>query len=253
MPLRYLFFDLDQTLTPSRQPILPAMRRFLRELKGVSLIIVSGQDTAQISRQIVDLPAYLLGQNGSHALDPAGHELWRFTLSAEQRQEILAHIAELTTRLDAPPNEDYRPIEDRGAQITFSPIGNAAPVELKRIYDPDRRKRERLLADHPFRSRELVVKIGGSTSLDYFHRERHKGAGVARLIDERGWPRKACVYFGDGLYPGGNDEAVIGVIQTIPVRDHLDTYTKLLELYPPTSPANKPGRNQGTVGADLTS
>ena len=44
------------------------------------------------------------------------------------------------------------------------------------------------------------------------------------------WNKDECVYFGDGLYPGGNDEAVIGVIETIPVDDHLDCYTKLREL-----------------------
>ena len=83
----------------------------------------------------------------------------------------------------------------------------------------------------PFQSDELVVKIGGSTSLDYIHKNRHKGANVQKLIDHLGWDKDECVYFGDGLYPGGNDEAVIGVIETVPVRDHLDTYEKLREMF----------------------
>ena len=45
------------------------------------------------------------------------------------------------------------------------------------------------------------------------------------------WDKDECVYFGDGLYPGGNDEAVIGVIETIPVVNHLDTYRILQEKF----------------------
>ncbi len=74
------------------------------------------------------------------------------------------------------------------------------------------------------------MKIGGSTSLDYLHKDRHKGTNVQKLIDLMHWNKDECVYFGDGLYPGGNDEAVIGVIETIAVDDHLDCYKKLTEL-----------------------
>jgi hypothetical protein len=72
-----------------------------------------------------------------------------------------------------------------------------------------------------------MVKIGGSTSFDYIHKDRHKGSNVKKIIDHYGWNPEECVYFGDGLYPGGNDEVVIGVIDTIPVENHTDTYGKL--------------------------
>ena len=98
-------------------------------------------------------------------------------------------------------------------------------------YDPDRKKRESLLERVPFVSDELVVKIGGSTSVDYIHKERHKGANVQKLIDIKGWKNEECVYFGDGLFPGGNDESVIGVIETIPVTDHVHTHELLLKYF----------------------
>lgn len=133
--------------------------------------------------------------------------------------------------LDHELNPEWHPIEDRGAQITFSPIGNHAPLEIKNVYDPDRKKREKFLSDHPFESKELVVKIGGSTCLDYIHKDRHKGTGVQRFIDHMKWENKNCIYFGDGLFPGGNDEDVIGVIETILVEDHRDTYRRLKEMF----------------------
>lgn len=227
---QHLFFDMDQTVAPARQPILQEMYELLESLPH-DIIIVSGQEVDKILWQSNNLPAYTLGQNGNHAKDIVNNELWNIPLDDNHRQEILAHIDAITKILDHELNHEWNPIEDRGAQITFSPIGNTAPVEHKMSYDPDRKKRERLMSEVPFESEDLVVKIGGSTSLDYIHKDRHKGTNVQKLIDHMGWDKHKCIYFGDGLYPGGNDEAVIGVIETVPVDDHLDTYNKLKEMF----------------------
>jgi len=230
MPYTHLFFDLDKTIAPARQPMLPEMFELLSSMPQ-DIIIVSGQLAEKIKWQSNDLKAYRLGQNGNEATDPDGNELWNTPLTQKQREEILVHIEKLTALLDHKLNQEWTPIEDRGAQITFSPIGNTAPVEIKMAYDPDRKKREALMEASPFISQELVVKIGGSTSIDYIHKDRHKGTNVQKLIDLKGWNKDECVYFGDGLFPGGNDEAVIGVIDTIAVSDHLDTYKKLKEMF----------------------
>lgn len=228
---KYLFFDMDQTITPARQPMLPEMRTLLSELPH-QIIIVSGSILEQIATQTSNLPAHYLGVNGNHATDEADIELWRNPdLDELHKAEIHAHIEKIVALLDHDLNPDWHPIEDRGAQITFSPIGNRAPVEHKMIYDPNRRKREMWLSEVPLVSEDIMVKIGGSTSFDYIHRERHKGANVRKLIEHNGWSADECVYFGDGLYPGGNDEVVIGVIDTVPVVDHLDTYEKLRQWY----------------------
>lgn len=226
---KHLFFDMDLTIAPSRQPILPEMFELLSNC-GRDVVIVSGQDVEKIRWQSNNLKAYILGQNGNHAYDLDGNELWNFPLEPHHRDQILDHISEIMAILDHEVNHDWNPIEERGAQITFSPIGNTAPLDVKQVYDPDRKKREHFLKTIPFASPDLIVKIGGSTSLDYIHKDRHKGTNVARLIDLLGWNKDECVYYGDGLYPGGNDEAVIGVIDTVFVENHLDTYQKLQEL-----------------------
>jgi HAD superfamily hydrolase (TIGR01484 family) len=227
---KHLFFDMDQTIAPARQPILPEMYKLLSSLDH-SLVIVSGQEVDKIGWQSNQLPTYTLGQIGNHATDVSDNELWNIELETFHKAEILSHIEQLTQQLDHDLNHDWNPIEDRGAQITFSPIGNTAPHELKQAYDPDAAKRKLLLENTPFDSEELVVKIGGSTSYDYIHKDRHKGTNVQKLIDLKGWNPDDCIYFGDGLYPGGNDEAVIGVIETVLVEDHLDTYAKLKKMF----------------------
>jgi phosphomannomutase len=227
---KHLFFDMDQTVAPARQPILPEMYQLLNDLPQ-DIIIVSGQEVAKIAWQSNDLPSYTLGQNGNHATDIENKELWNVPLDDKHRAEIMRHIEEIIAILDHDLNHEWTPIEDRGSQITFSPIGNTAPIEHKKSYDPDRKKREWMMAQVPFESDELVVKIGGSTSLDYIHKDRHKGTNVQKLIDLMNWNKDECIYFGDGLYPGGNDEAVIGVIETVAVDDHIDTYRRLREMF----------------------
>tara|TARA_B100000508_G_scaffold49652_1_gene38610 strand:+ start:13646 stop:14353 length:708 start_codon:yes stop_codon:yes gene_type:complete len=230
---KHLFFDMDMTIAPSGQPIFPEMYNLLDSLPH-DITVVSGQTVENISWQSNRLPARYLGQNGNHATDLDDTELWYLALDDRHKREIRDHIDVLIKLLGPDyvlPPEELAPIEDRGGQITFSPVGNTAPVETKRVFDPDRKKRESLLEKHPFISDELVVKIGGSTGLDYIHKDRHKGTNVQRLIDHMDWNKDECVYFGDGLYPGGNDEAVIGVIETIAVDDHEDTYRKLKEMF----------------------
>jgi len=225
---KHLFFDLDKTVAPARQPILKDMFELLTSLSH-DIIIVSGQEVPKIAWQTNNLSAIRLGQNGNHATEIDGFELWNIPLEKHHQDEILAHINALVESLDHDMQYEWNPIENRGSQITFSPIGNTAPVEIKLEYDPDRKKRDALLRHIPFVSDDLIVKIGGSTSFDYIHKDRHKGTNVAKLITHKNWNKDDCIYFGDGLFPGGNDEAVIGVIDTVPVSDHIHTYRLLKE------------------------
>lgn len=227
---KHLFFDLDMTVAPARQPITPHMYELLASLPH-DITIISGQLTEKIEWQTDGLPAIRMGQNGNHALDLDGAELWYTPLDEHHQKEILDHVEALIGILDHDLNHEWSPIENRGAQITFSPIGNTAPVDVKMTYDPDKKKRFSLLERIPFVSDELTVKIGGSTSFDYIHKTRHKGTNVEKLITHKGWEKDDCLYFGDGLFPGGNDEAVIGVIDTHPVDDHEHTYALLRQYF----------------------
>lgn len=227
---KHLFFDLDMTVAPARQPITPHMYELLASLPH-DITIISGQLTEKIEWQTNGLPAIRMGQNGNHALDLDGAELWYTPLDEHHQKEILDHVEALIGILDHDLNHEWSPIENRGAQITFSPIGNTAPVPIKMAYDPDKKKRFSLLERIPFVSDELTLKIGGSTSFDYIHKTRHKGTNVEKLITHKGWEKDDCLYFGDGLFPGGNDEAVIGVIDTHPVDDHEHTYALLRQYF----------------------
>jgi hypothetical protein len=87
-----------------------------------------------------------------------------------------------------------------------------------------------MLAEHPLISDTIEVKIAGTTCLDYFKKGRNKGYNVTRLCSFKSWNLDTCLYFGDALYPGGNDETVIGIIDTQSVLNPDDTYKLLTTI-----------------------
>ena len=79
---------------------------------------------------------------------------------------------------------------------------------------------------------ELGVDVvpGGTTCLDFFLRGKNKGYNVLRLIKKEGWLHEDCIYVGDALFPGGNDETVLGVIPTHAVKDPDETFAFVQSL-----------------------
>jgi len=230
MQKKHLFFDMDGTLSPSRSVASDEMLQTLEQIMEThDVIVVSGSHNKQMRTQIPGLPIIQLGQNGNHAEHPNEGELWNDAMTESARAEILTHTAQLQSLIDwGIPNEDDL-LEDRGSQISFSLYGHHADAEIKRAIDPDFSKRRAMMKQVPFVSEAVEAKIAGSTSIDYFMKGRNKGYNINRLCTKLEWSKDECVYFGDALFPGGNDETVVGVIETIEVTDPEDTLRKLNE------------------------
>lgn len=161
---------------------------------------------------------FLLCQNGNYALDAKGDLLWEHKLSENEQRDIHTHIKRLISEAKFTLTRDDH-IEERGCQITFSPVGCNADLALKKAFDPDKSKRIGLLQKIPLESDTIEVKVGGTTCFDYYQKGSNKGANVAALIEYMGWKKDESLYVGDALMPGGNDETVVGVIDTHAVKD----------------------------------
>lgn len=227
---KYLFFDLDGTLTPSRQLIKKEMFDLLPTLNR-TIIVVSGSKNTQIREQVGDLSIFSLGQNGNQAIDVSGKLLWENVLFEDERKVVYEHIELIRPLLihTIPDHTDL--IEDRGSQISFSIYGHNADPDEKKACDGDFKKRRAILAQCPFVSNTMEVQLGGSTCLDYFKKGFNKGTNVKRLIEMMSWNKEECVYFGDALFPGGNDDTVVGIVDTIKVRNEDDTLSILKETF----------------------
>ena len=227
---KHLFFDMDDTVSPSRTAMEDDVYLLYASLPH-DIIIVSGAKVSQIDYQIRGLPVFRLGQNGNEAIDPSNEPLWNEFLDESHVAHIHEHIQQMRSLFDVTVTNEDDLIEHRGAQMSYSLIGHHEQLEKKKVCDPDRSVRLSLLDRVPFQHSELEVKIGGTTCFDYFQKGKHKGFNVRRLIEYMGWNTEECLYFGDAIFPGGNDETVIGVIDTYPVDDHRHTYRVLKEHF----------------------
>ena len=223
---KHLFFDLDDTLTSSRSRVDDDMHTLLSVLP-VDLVVVSGAATEQIGTQLPNLPFYRMGQNGNHTTKPDGTLIWEKCLTSGEEDAIYAHISELLTAADFEVSNEKDLIENRKSQISYSTIGHHASKERKHVFDPDSAVRNSLLTKFPLNSNSVEVRIGGTTCFDYFRIGSNKGNNVREFIALMGWDPLDCVYFGDKLMPGGNDETVVGIIDTIAVKSHRDTFGML--------------------------
>lgn len=96
-------------------------------------------------------------------------------------------------------------IEDRGSQITFSTLGQQAPLEEKKKWDPDFTKRKRIKAILDPLIPGFSVRLGGETSVDVTKPGIDKAYGIRKLRDLLGISLQEMIFVGDALFVGGND------------------------------------------------
>ncbi|KRB38805.1 HAD-IIB family hydrolase [Microbacterium sp. Root180] len=251
---RLVAFDLDDTLAPSKSAIDPRIGDLLVALaERVEVAIISGGQLAQFTTQVVDrLPdasaatlarLHLLPTCGTqyYRLTPDGiATVYAHTLSDDQKARALASVEEEARRLGLWESETWGEIlEDRGSQITFSALGQRAPLDAKIAWDPTGSKKSALRAAVAERIPDLEVRSGGSTSVDITHQGIDKAYGMTRLSEQTGIALDDMLFVGDRLDPDGNDYPVLamgvachavegwedtaefldGLIPTLPTRD----------------------------------
>ena len=115
-------------------------------------------------------------------------------------------------------------IEDRGSQITFSALGQSAPVAQKVAWDPDGTKKRLLWEYVAPRLPDLEVRGGGSTSIDITRKGIDKAYGIGKLTERIGARIDELLFIGDRLDPTGNDYPVYALgVTSIPVHDWRET------------------------------
>ena len=230
-------FDLDGTLALSKQPLEAEMGEALADLLTVAHVaVISGGDWPQFDKQVASrLPAradrsrlWLMPTTGTK-LYTYGADGWSAVYAelfdAAQKAKILAAFDAALAATGFVPEQTWgERIEDRGSQITFSGLGQAAPLKEKEAWDPDRKKRTALQATLRAKLPELSINLGGTTSIDVTRAGIDKGYGLKRLSAESGVPLDGMLFIGDAIFPGGNDypAAEIG-LDTVRVRDVAET------------------------------
>jgi len=219
------FFDVDGTLAESKQSISHDMSLALSHLAEEHLAaIISGGGYEQMRTQVIEhLPKttrfsnlYMLPTSGS-ALYTFSNGSWKKTYAHSIASDEITRISEkLVEAIEASgvevPGEDElygERIEYRDSQVSWSAYGQEASLEKKKDWDPDHAKRRQIIAVLAPLLPEYEIKSGGTTTIDITQKGINKGFAVEELARMLGTTPEKCVYAGDALFEGGNDEAVI--------------------------------------------
>jgi phosphomannomutase len=214
---RLIVFDLDGTLAESKSSLDAEMAALLVSLLAiVKVAVISGGNWPQFEKQVLsNLPhddhlknLALLPTCGTKFYQYASvwTQLYSEDFTAEEREKIVHELKQVICFTGFKADKTWGDvIEDRGSQITFSALGQQAPIAEKRKWDPDFAKRKKMKAVLDHLIPEFSVRLGGTTSIDVTKPGIDKAYGIRKLRDTLGIGIDEMLFIGDALFPGGND------------------------------------------------
>jgi phosphomannomutase len=234
---KLVVYDLDGTLAESKSALDAEMADILTRLLRVAKVaVISGGDWPQFQKQLLaNLPAddqlaglTLLPTCGTKYYRYGGaewHKVYSEDLTEDEKKKIFASFHQALEDTGFKPAQTWgEVIEDRGSQITFSALGQQAPLVEKEKWDPDFAKRHKIKAVLDTFIPEFSVRLGGSTSIDVTKPGIDKAYGIEKLRELLGIELPEMIFVGDAIFPGGNDYAVKEAgVDSIQVRDTKET------------------------------
>lgn len=195
---------------------------FSRLLSETTVAVISGgnfeQFETQLLRGIEHVPEERLeklhllptcGTRYEQRVDGAWATVYQESLTETERNAAFTALKEEAKRLALWEVEPWGEIlEDRGSQVTFSALGQRAPVAVKHAWDPSGERKNSLRAAVAARLPDLEVRSGGSTSVDITRRGIDKAYGMKKLAEHTSIPLDEMLFIGDRLDPDGNDYPV---------------------------------------------
>lgn len=221
-------FDVDGTLTLSRQSIDPKFQKwFLSFCQSNTVYLVTGSDYVKTVEQLgEDICNTVAG-----VYSCCGNALYiNGELQYSNHFELTADQENFLTRLLNASSFPFKTgihIEKRPGLVNFSIVGRNATMAQRHYYSGydyalSERKNLAELIENEFP--ELDAKLGGDTGIDIYP----KGKDKSQIADKI----KPFVFFGDKIYPGGNDYTIAQHAEVCySVLSHEETFNILKKDY----------------------
>jgi HAD superfamily hydrolase (TIGR01484 family) len=240
--------DLDGTLAESKQPLSYEMNEALTLLlEKYSVAIISGGPWKQFQTQFLDhflveeklqKKLYLFPTCGASFYQfkkEQWEKIYSYNFSALQKEAIMEAFKECFKQVgfEIPAKPKHGEIlEDRDSQITFSALGQHAPLESKKKWDPNHLKRLEMIGYLQVSlGKDYEIRSGGTSSIDVTLKGIDKAFGIQKMVEYLGFELKDMLGLGDHMQKGGNDYPMkIAGIDTQEVTGPKDTLKIIEEL-----------------------
>src|SRR3990167_7629650 len=238
-------FDIDGTLTRSKLPLDSEMATLIcRLMEKYKVAIISGASYNQFKWQILGplvcqrekmKNLYLLQTDGTVFCNY--RDGWQCQhdapLSKEEKESIKTAFGNIfeESGFESPDKIYGELIEDRGAQLNFSALGQEAPIKLKEKWDSDNKKRREMIETLKPVLAGFSMRIGGTTSIEVTKIGIDKAYGLNKFMAQTGFLKEKILYIGDKLFEGGNDAPVLALgVECRTVKDPEETKKVVSEL-----------------------
>lgn len=207
---RYIF-DVDGTLTPSRQPIDPKFRDWLLTFASNNAVyLVTGSDHAKTQEQLGSALTF----TANRVFNCSGNETWHnndLVYSNNWRLPEKAHnwLAERLTESEFELRTGNH-FEHRTGMVNFSVVGRNAEIDEREQYiqwDCRTNERKKLATAFNLTFPDLEARVGGETGLDI----APKGADKSQILEYFD-PADELIFFGDDMNETGNDYPLMRAI-----------------------------------------
>jgi phosphomannomutase len=214
---KLIIFDLDGTLAESKSAIDAEMAQHLSNLLEVAKVaIISGGNWPQFQKQVLDhLPKSYPSKKLSilptcgtkyYQYKKGWKELYAENFTDSEKKKIIENLNQAVSDSDLKIKKTWgEQIEDRGSQITFSALGQKAPLNEKKDWDNNFAKRKKIKVILDKSLSEFSITMGGSTSIDITKPGIDKAYGINKLHEVLGIKISEMIFIGDALFDGGND------------------------------------------------
>lgn len=177
---KMIVFDLDGTLAPSKGQMDDEMIGLFKALLSRYRVgVISGGDYPQFQKQIIPFMGndamllenlYICPTCSTKMYvyrDSAWQKLYSLDFTREERENIIRVLDKAIIDLGLLPEQTWGDlIEDRETQITYSALGQQAPLEAKHAWDPDFEKRKNIREHIRYDLQDFNILVGGATSID---------------------------------------------------------------------------------------
>lgn len=218
---KIIIFDLDGTLTKSKSNLDKEMaslicellrRRYVAVASGCSFPQFETQFLRKLQRNTNLGNLFLFPTNSAsgyyyHARRGRFSRAYSNLLTKQDAKRVVQSFEAVFREMGyVQPKKTYGPVlENRGSQLTFSALGQKAPLRLKQKWDSKQKKRLRIRRLLKKYLPDFEISIGGTTSIDVTRKGVNKTLCVKRLRERLGVDKRHMLYVGDALFRGGND------------------------------------------------
>lgn len=218
---KLIAFDLDDTLSPAKNPadseMIDLLSKLLEKYKvtiitwgkfeTIDFQVISHFKNKEVLKNLFIFPTIWTRM---YFYDWEWKLKYSHDLTNNEVEKISSVLNKAIKDLSLEPEKVWWEIvENRWSQVTYSALWQEAPLEAKRTWDPDKKIRHKIYNHIKDDLLGFTVWIAWTTSIDVTKKWFDKAYGIDMMIENLHVQKEDILFMWDAIFPWGNDYPVL--------------------------------------------